>query len=142
MRYVRPDGLRLAATMSDTHEHARTHACMLRTRTHGQVNLEHPENVTALMYGAAGAHIPVVDFLLSKGARVNQQHAHGGSALMEACSSGNPQLVTLLLKHGADATIRDRDGVSTLMAAAAQGHAGVVDLLLKLRGAAVGEDDQ
>lgn len=51
------------------------------------VNADHPEGVNALMYAAAGGHLPVVALLLDNGAevRTHKTHAladawHGGGA--------------------------------------------------------------
>jgi ankyrin repeat protein len=40
------------------------------------VNAEHPEGVSALMYASAGGHLPVVTLLIDNGAEVRHHHHH------------------------------------------------------------------
>ena len=76
---------------------------------------------------------PVVEFLLSRGARVNDPPALrcGGTALQLACISGSPRIVDLLLDRQADlhAAPSAMDGRTALEGAAEHGRIAILDML-------------
>lgn len=57
------------------------------------VNAEHPEGVSALMYASAGGHLPVVTLLIDNGAEVRHHHPHRHTC--EQRSGVNPAEIKL-----------------------------------------------
>lgn len=105
------------------------------------VNYQNVNCVTPLMAAAQWKRLPVVEFLLAKGASTAPvELATGRTALMYGCLSGSPRCVALLLQAGAEVHVRDSLGMTPLMMAAATGKKRMVEHLLKA-GAAVDARD-
>jgi uncharacterized protein len=97
------------------------------------VNLEvHTENGwTALMYAIENCHVPMVELLLSKGAKVAvYDFSDKMTALHHAVAKGNLKIVVLLVDHGAEIEAEDRKGRSPLFLAATFGHYPIVEYLV------------
>ena len=75
------------------------------------------EGKTALMWAAREDRVPVVEFLLSRGAQPNTRGAGGSTALYHATVEGNVESVRLLLAKGADINAPDNRGVIPLHSA-------------------------
>lgn len=73
--------------------------------------------------------IPILRFLLARGANVNRQNRRGETPLIQATLCGS-EVVALLLSRGAKVNVRDRQGWTALMYAAQDGAAASVRLLL------------
>lgn len=95
---------------------------------------KHPQDITPLMYAAAGGFIEVVQYLLDQPQMsaefVNKRHASGGSALTEAASANHKDVLQALIIAGADPLVVDNDGITGLMAAAAEGYTDICQILL------------
>eukprot|EP00051_Salpingoeca_urceolata_P028167 m.485374 g.485374 ORF g.485374 m.485374 type:complete len:609 (+) comp23794_c0_seq1:61-1887(+) len=87
------------------------------------VNIRDKENITCLHWAAINNRIPLVQFLLEKGAEVDSL---GGelmaSPLQWATRQGHLEMVVLLIQRGADPSIRDIQGFNSLHLAAQFGH--------------------
>jgi len=98
-----------------------------------------PYGTTPLMIAAREMHLPLVRFLLERGARVNDRSANGWprdqTALCLVASSGRNKESSLkiarsLLEHGADPDIADTRQETPLQHACRFGTAGMVALLM------------
>lgn len=93
---------------------------------HGaDVNTAGEQDITALMFAAAGAHAETVQRLLA----AKRHHVTALAALLEATRSGDAELVSILIAAHADAAVIDHQGCTPLELAEAGEHAAVVQLL-------------
>lgn len=60
-------------------------------------------------------HIPLIEYLLNKGANVNAQSLSGHTPLMRAAMNELPEACHLLIKHGADVNLVSDKGFTALM---------------------------
>jgi len=103
------------------------------------VNLKSSHGFTPLFIAAENKHKPVVEYLLSKGARVNEKNGpHELTAIYKACADGLLDIVTVLVNAGADLNLKSTEGFSPLFAAVQNKHKPVVEYLLS-KGARVDE---
>lgn len=95
------------------------------------VNTPDREDCTLLQWAALNNHIPVMEYLIGKGANVN---VVGGelraTPLHWATFMGNLAAVVCLLKSDADPAIVNRDGCTTLHFASQRGFSHIVVYLL------------
>ena len=94
------------------------------------INKQHEDTWSALMYASSKGHMEVAKLLLKSGAQVDIQTERGESALIVASMNGHHEMVTLLLSHGAQVNMQDVEGWSALMHASLDGHVKVAKLLL------------
>jgi ankyrin repeat protein len=73
---------------------------------------------------------PIIQELVTKGAKVDEKDSTGGTALFEAAAAGQTEAVKILLEKGTNPNIQDKHGATALMCAADQGHLDSVNLLL------------
>lgn len=85
---------------------------------------EQTEGITALMTAAMHGHLPIVNFLLEKGANVHFRSRSGFTALLLAASRGHLNCIDALLEKGAAVPL------STVQVAERNGHQAVA---LRLR---------
>ena len=72
-------------------------------RNGGDVNAEHTiSGGNILSYAAGSGDLPLVEYLISKGADVRQTSDNGTTPLLYACREGHAEVATLLLSKGAD----------------------------------------
>lgn len=83
---------------------------------------------TALETAVERGHVPMINFLLERGAKVNLREGQR-TPLHIAAAQGNREVVALLLRHGADVAAKDRSGQTALQVAAQSGKREIVDLL-------------
>ena len=76
------------------------------------------EGLTPLIHAASTGYYPVVEFLISKGAKVDSLTQKRETPLMYAAKNGNIQVMELLLEKGADINKKNDDGYSALFFAA------------------------
>lgn len=81
-------------------------------------------------FGTLGEHIPVVRFLIERGADVNAANNYGETLLMEAVSKTDVSGATVLLEHGAMVHKRDIAGFTALFIAVTEGQEAMTRLLL------------
>ena len=99
------------------------------------VNKPQPCNgCTALLISAQEGYVPVMQLLISKGARIDVRNKLGQTPLHQAAGHGQQEAAICLLDHGADINADDNAGVTPLMYAVQEKHLTLVDLLL-IRGA-------
>lgn len=101
---------------------------------------EVPEGITALIAAARNAHLPAVNFLLSKGVETDAQENEsrwehgfegGRTALYWAVWNCSEAVVKALIEAGASPNISDVHGETPLMVAARTGHVDVLRILLE-----------
>ncbi len=94
------------------------------------VNAQHKNGGTALMWASSKGHIEVVRALLAAKADVNARDGMGETALMKASFKGHVEVVRTLLTAKADVNAKDKDGSTALMWASVGGNIEVVRTLL------------
>jgi ankyrin repeat protein/mono/diheme cytochrome c family protein len=101
------------------------------------VNAKQIEGRTPIYQAASLANgLPVLRFLLEKGADPDVPILAGGTPLMAAAARGDDEAMTALIDKGADVNARNSAGETVLMLAATNGDPRAVQLLLA-RGADV-----
>lgn len=103
---------------------------------HAQLDLADAAETTPLMIASEGNaylpnNTPMVETLLTAGAKVDKIDAHGRSALHRASAAPKPEAVRLLLEHHAKPNLRARDGSTPLIQAVTFSRPTVVDVLIK-----------
>ncbi|CAN7999995.1 unnamed protein product [Ixodes pacificus] len=86
---------------------------------------------TPLHFAAGYNRVPVVEFLLQRGADVHAKDKGGLVPLHNACSYGHYQVADLLVKHGASVNVSDLWRFTPLHEATAKGKCDIVRLLLE-----------
>ncbi|KAL7926017.1 hypothetical protein ACQKWADRAFT_171945 [Trichoderma austrokoningii] len=86
--------------------------------------------IGALHQASSRGHLPIVDYLLSRGANVNLQDHSGQTALHCAAGYGHEDIVDTLLQHSANISLRDSEGRTALHYAAGCGKSEIVKNLL------------
>lgn len=84
---------------------------------------------TGLLAAAQRGFIPIVEYLLGKGADVNMASTRGTTPIYAAAHQGHTEVVKLLLAKGADFTIPEKWSFTALHAALYNGHLDIVELL-------------
>lgn len=77
------------------------------------------------MMAAQSGVLPVVQVLLSHGARINRRDAQNRTALWYACERGHMEVAQRLVEFGADPTALRSDHTSCLMVAAQRNRAEI-----------------
>lgn len=97
------------------------------------VNALGDNNETAIKSAARSGNLPVVEFLLSKGANPNiaSTDQYGATALIDASYRGYLAIVEVLLRAKADISIKDKSGLTALDHAKRQRQQKVADALTK-----------
>jgi ankyrin repeat protein len=67
---------------------------------------------TALMYACFYRNLPMINFLLDKGADVNLKNLTGVTALMMAVEKKQTDVIGMLLEHGAKLNDKDAQGMT------------------------------
>lgn len=95
-------------------------------------NVKYPANgETPLMAVVKGNSLPLVTYLLRKGADPNSVSKKGATALVTAAMFGYTEIAVLLAEHGADVKYRDnKNNLSAAYYAAACGHLEIVRVLM------------
>ncbi|KAL2831281.1 hypothetical protein BJY01DRAFT_226732 [Aspergillus pseudoustus] len=112
------------------------HLTAVEVLIHAGADVEYALNSddkTPLSWAACNGNIPIVEFLLSRGAQLNRgtSHKDGRSPLSWAASNGHKALVQLLLTRGAHPTTQDTmSGRTPLSWAVSMGQEEIVKLLL------------
>jgi ankyrin repeat protein len=87
---------------------------------------------TLLHYAVQGNHLPVVEFLVSKGADINLQTEHAPTPLHLAAETGDLPIAKFLIDHGAKVNLKAQGhGPTPLQEALINGHPAVAQLLIK-----------
>src|SRR5262249_31316714 len=85
---------------------------------------------TFLMVAATFGSLPLVRFLVDRGADIEGTIDLGTTALLRAASRGHLEVVRFLLEHGADVNRGDWSYNTPLSNAATNGYSQIVDLLV------------
>jgi ankyrin repeat protein len=90
------------------------------------------DGYTALLLAVSNGNIPMVGYLISKGANIHacEYHQHW-NALHIAAKNGNLSMVIILVREGADLTSVDCYGNTALHIATSAGHSSVIEFLVK-----------
>ncbi len=89
--------------------------------------------ITPLHRAAAGNHLKLVRFLLSRGASVNAVDKYLDSPLKKAAYGGHVDVVNELVLNGADINHADQSGKLPLHHSAEQGQLQSVEILIDAR---------
>lgn len=106
------------------------------------LNTPLPDGSLPLAWAVETQNLPLVNLLLTKGAKpdVGDSHLHSFSPLVVACQRGEPAIVAALLAAGAKANNATTTGISPLALCAGNSTAAAVKQLLD-KGAAVDAAD-
>lgn len=91
---------------------------------------EHEGTPTPLMYAAISGNVPILQFLLSSGAKIDKQDKDGRHALIFAATNNRPEAVQFLLDSGANPNLTNRNNWSPVYVAATRGFPEIADRLL------------
>jgi ankyrin repeat protein len=91
-------------------------------------------NETPLFVASASGSVPVVAYLLSRGAQLHCRASRGRTPLHAACAHGHIDMVRFLIEQGCDVNEEDFDLHTPLYIAAVMGNVDLVNALLS-RGA-------
>uniref|UniRef100_A0A1I8ATV9 ANK_REP_REGION domain-containing protein n=1 Tax=Steinernema glaseri TaxID=37863 RepID=A0A1I8ATV9_9BILA len=97
------------------------------------VNLDYigKDGRTALMNACRLGHLPIVKYLIERGASVNvEMPGKDATALSLSALHGYPEIVQTLLDAGADPSALLRDSSTCILEAARHGHTACVEILL------------
>lgn len=87
--------------------------------------------ITPLLSAAWEGDVPIVEYLLSKGAKINARATDSGeTALLNAVTRGHVDVVKALLAAKADVTLRNKFDFNAFSTAAAAGNQEIAGLLL------------
>lgn len=86
-------------------------------------------NGSALVVAAINNHLPVLNFMLSKGLDVNVKDKDGNAALIGASFEGHVEAVSLILQHKPDINIIDKNGSTALICASSKGFTDIARIL-------------
>lgn len=102
--------------------------------------IDYGESVnTPLEKAAWVGDLPIVEYLIAKGANVNARDSESkATVLWSAVSNGHTEIVKALIAAKADVALRDKYGASVITTAAAAGNQEIAGLLLDA-GANVGD---
>jgi ankyrin repeat protein len=79
------------------------------------VNLKSTDGYTPLFLAVQEKHKPVIEYLLSKGARVDEKNGPDGvTALMNACFDESLDMLMMLVDAGADVNLKSNEGYTPL----------------------------
>ncbi|KAK0399896.1 hypothetical protein QR680_003264 [Steinernema hermaphroditum] len=98
------------------------------------VNLDYigKDGRTAMMNACRLGHLPIVKYLIERGANVNVEMPNKeGTALSLAALHGYPEIVQTLLHSGAESATVLRDSSTCILEASRHGHTACVELLLE-----------
>jgi len=104
------------------------------------INSRDGAGMTPLGRAAAGNHINVIRFIISKNIDVNGTDGKGQTPLHYAAANGMKDAAAVLFSCGAMANIKDGDGQTPLHKAAAHGMNEMTEILLK-NGARINDAD-
>jgi ankyrin repeat protein len=87
---------------------------------------------TPLLYAILVNNIPMINFLVSKGANVNLKYGEGGmTALLSAARTGaSLEIIKLLIEHGANINAQSTEGYTALIYAAASRKNDTIEYLI------------
>jgi ankyrin repeat protein len=131
-RYMH-EGKEISTTQAALNGHA--DAVRVLMSRGAEVNKQEPSNgFSALHATVEGNCMPVIEFLMSKGASVDVRNILGRTPLHMVAFKGHKEAAIYLLDHRAEINPKDNHGFTSLTLAAQEGHLPLVDLLV-LRGA-------
>ena len=103
------------------------------------INKSNENGYSPLILASYRANIPVVKFLIEKGADINQ-NSDMGTALMAAAVKKNTEIAQLLLEKKADPNLSDPNGTTALIYAVQFNAPDLIKLLLKYNASKNGKD--
>lgn len=106
------------------------HLATVHTLLDNGAQIEDGEYNSALIWGAWGGHVHIVELLLQRGANIKATDESGNTALLDAARMGHLNVVKFLLAHGASVHDSDNPTGDALYWATTKGHTKIVDLFL------------
>lgn len=94
------------------------------------VNLRNKEGNTLLHQASIIGSIPIIEYLLSRGADINSENTRLNTPLVEAIMSGRNETIKLLIDKGADFQKQNVLGYAPIHCAAMKNLPSIVELLL------------
>ncbi|XP_018413383.1 PREDICTED: ankyrin-3-like [Nanorana parkeri] len=98
------------------------------------VNAVNSSGETLLHVAASNGHVPVIRFLISKGAKVDAKDRKRRTPLHRAAENGHEEAVKVLLQAGANIYSQDTDCLTPMHLAVQNNHHNVVKLFLQEEG--------
>ncbi|XP_053549194.1 CARD- and ANK-domain containing inflammasome adapter protein-like [Bombina bombina] len=95
------------------------------------INAVNQNGDTLLHVAAANGQVPVIEFLISKGAKVDANDKNQRTPLHRAAQNGHAEAVRVLLRAGANIYSLDSDSQTSLHLAVKNNHDNVVKILLQ-----------
>lgn len=87
--------------------------------------------ITPLILAIAKQHIPLVSFLIEKGADVNKKSCFGQLTFQAAALTGNVDLVKMLVHHGIEINGTSKNGDTALHMACKNNHREIIKFLIQ-----------
>ncbi|XP_029474614.1 ankyrin-3-like [Rhinatrema bivittatum] len=95
------------------------------------INAVNSSNETLLHVAAANGQVPVIDYLIGKGAKLEMKDKNGRTPLHRASEKGHAEAVRVLLNAGANLYALDKDANAPLHLAAQNKHFDIVKMMLQ-----------
>ena len=86
-------------------------------------------NFTPLIFACLNNSLPIVEYLLQKGANVHAKDAYKRTALHYACIEGNLPIVKDLWRYSAYLEVKDKKGNTPIFYAVEKGNLPIIDFL-------------
>ena len=90
--------------------------------------------VKAGMIDSSKSNIPIVEFLIEKGAHLNEINSQGTTALHYAAYHNRIDIAWILLSEGANPDIQSKTGTTPMMIAASQCYHNITNMIIKFGG--------
>ncbi|XP_072277282.1 CARD- and ANK-domain containing inflammasome adapter protein-like [Pyxicephalus adspersus] len=95
------------------------------------INAVNSSGETLLHVAASNGHVPVIEYLISKGAKVDAKDKKRRTPLHRAAGNGHEEAVKVLLRAGANIYSQDADSLTALNLAVQNNHQNIVKLFLQ-----------
>ena len=120
-----------ALHMSCQEGHLKTAEALVE-RAHANIHAQNESGYTPFYMAALKGHVPLLRYLLRKGADMHCANSDGRTPLWNAASAGQFAVARYLVAQGASVNKAEKDGFTPLHIAAQEGHLDVVKLLVEI----------